>query len=236
MDPPFVEQPENLDFVRASFIIQVRQPVIHLIFVRNTASHPPTALSHTPADQEEQTYRRKQGRLEVLPASIYITGHVIDCDDLRYEAIGRARNRADGRLGCTSGIVEVYPAAALEIWGLSGFGYKDKDKDKASGELRKLVYCLGILTYPWLRVALISYWSTLASKDDAFDALICALMARLASLPGGPTCPYRRTFTSAQMDLFRSEGWIHLPPLAPTLCYLDPANIPYIGQCPQCGG
>ena len=186
--------------------------------------------------ETEKITKDASGKQPSSTVTNYITGHVINCDDLRYEAIGRARNRADGRLGCTSGIVEVYPAAALEIWGLSGFGYKDKDKDKASGELRKLVYCLGILTYPWLRVALISYWSTLASKDDAFDALICALMARLASLPGGPTCPYRRTFTSAQMDLFRSEGWIHLPPLAPTLCYLDPANIPYIGQCPQCGG
>lgn len=165
-----------------------------------------------------------------------ITGHVINCDDLRCEAIGRARNWADGRLGCTTGIVEVYPAAALERWGLSGFGYKDKNKNKASVELCKLVYRLEILTYLWLRVARISYLSTLASKDDAFDALICALMARLASLPGGPTCPYHHTFTPAQMDLFRSEGWIHIPPSGSTLRYLDPANIPYIGQCPQCGG
>ena len=166
-----------------------------------------------------------------------ITGHVINCDDLRYEVIGRARNLDDGRLGCTTGIVEVYPAAALKIWEAPVGNYKANQVD-----LCGLVKWL-FKSAPWLQLSshigvleLLRMLMILASKDDVFDALICALIARLASLRGGPTCPYHHTFTPAQMDLFRSEGWIHLPPLAPTLCYLDPANIPNIGQCPQCGG
>ena len=167
-----------------------------------------------------------------------ITGHVINCDDLRYEVIGRARNWADGRLGCTTGIVEVYPAAALKIWEAPVGKYKTNQVDLC-GLVKWLFRSMSV---SWLQFSTGGgglKWKllrTLMSKDDAFDALICALIARLASLPGGPTCPYHHTFTPAQMDLFRSEGWIHLPPLAPTLCYLDPANIPYIGQCPQCGG
>ena len=166
-----------------------------------------------------------------------ITGHVINCDDLRYEAIGRARNWADGRLGCTTGIVEVYPAAALKIWKAPVGNYKTDKND-----LEELVkWLFRRRSAPWLRAGTNRNKSTLnrntlKSEADAFDALICALIARLASLRGGPTCPYHHAFTPTQMDLFRSEGWIHLPPLAPTLCYLDPANIPNIGQCPQCGG
>ena len=168
----------------------------------------------------------------------YITGHVINCDDLRCEAIGRARNWADGRLGCTTGIVEVYPAAALEIWKAPVRKYKTNKND-----LKELVEWLTknatTKSATWLgglTKGKPPHLTTLASDDDAFDALICALMARLASLPGGPTCPYHHTFTPAQMDLFRSEGWIHIPPSGSTLRYLDPANIPNIGQCPQCGG
>jgi predicted nuclease with RNAse H fold len=96
-------------------------------------------------------------------------------------------------------VVEVYPAAALRIWGPASRSYKGT-RNKAA---------LGLLVDE-LRTALPDLaWSgheALCSRsDDALDAVVCALIARAAhlGLTSGP--PDHLSIRAA------TEGWIRLP-------------------------
>ena len=96
-------------------------------------------------------------------------------------------------------LVEVYPAAALRIWGLASRSYKGTSNKAALG-----------LLVDELRTALPDFdWSghdTLCSQsDDALDAFVCALIARAVhlGLTAGP--PDHLSIRAA------TEGWIHLP-------------------------
>ena len=101
-------------------------------------------------------------------------------------------------------VVEVYPAAALKCWHLPFQTYKGPLHREALGRLvDALLEALPMLdlcdTEPLCR-----------QSDDAFDAVICALVARAAAkgMTAGP--PEHLT------PLVASEGWIMLPttPLA----------------------
>lgn len=114
---------------------------------------------------------------------------------------------ADGgvvdRIGSETKVVEAYPIAALRLWGVSTADYKTNAKD-ADLILEHVCEQTGItmpVGYTSLRPAL---------KHDAVDALVCALVARVAEVDGrtGPdpiTC-------GSDMVTIREEGWIHLPP------------------------
>jgi len=99
----------------------------------------------------------------------------------------------------TGTFVEVYPAGALARWGLEATGYKGAD----SAPLAKLL--------SMLRAALPALVlgddarQLCASVDDAFDALISALVARAALL--GLTDPPPEELRARAAE----EGWIHLP-------------------------
>lgn len=85
-------------------------------------------------------------------------------------------------------IAEVYPAGACAMWGLEESHSLKALRDKA----------------PWLRFepgAEEGY-----ANEHAFDALICALIARAITL--GLTAPPRHDDERA---LAAVEGWIHLP-------------------------
>jgi predicted RNase H-like nuclease len=50
-------------------------------------------------------------------------------------------------------------------------------------------------------------------EDDAVDAFVCALVARVVALADGSTGPeVVGDYDAAQLDTVRTEGWIHLPP------------------------
>ena len=98
-------------------------------------------------------------------------------------------------------IVEVYPAAALKIWGFCHRGYKGKE---GTAVRDKLVHLWGQSTSAWGR------WTEEAlfksrSNDNLFDALIAATVARCAALnltlPVPPGLKRRA----------RIEGWIAVP-------------------------
>lgn len=97
-------------------------------------------------------------------------------------------------------VFEVYPAAALSRWGLPNRGYKGK---KGMATRVRLVDRL-CADAPWLRVEQ-SEIDQMKSSDDALDALICALVARAASLKltDGPP--------SNVAEVAKAEGWIHVP-------------------------
>ncbi|MGN6242136.1 MAG: DUF429 domain-containing protein [Motilibacteraceae bacterium] len=121
------------------------------------------------------------------------------------------------RTGCCGPLLECYPAAALASWGLPHRGYK------GNGKLAGLPLAVEALraAAPWLDLA--PYASLLASSDDAFDAVIAALVARsaMSEATALPTSPLT---TAAEV-----EGWIHLPtaPLS-TLPLLDISRHPAV--------
>jgi Protein of unknown function (DUF429) len=98
-------------------------------------------------------------------------------------------------------VVEVYPAAALHHWGLPHRGYKrPKGAAVRSMALDRLLAML-----PWLVVDQAAL-ERCRGDDDAFDALVCALVARAAGL-GLTTRPE----PGDQAERAASEGWVHLP-------------------------
>lgn len=113
-------------------------------------------------------------------------------DRLAYE--GHPVDRAG-----TGTVAEVYPAAALWRWALPHRGYKGP----AGAVVRESVADQLLAALP-LAVEHADMKS-LRSSDDAFDALVAALVARAAAL--GWTAPPSRE----QHEVARTEGWIHVP-------------------------
>lgn len=98
-------------------------------------------------------------------------------------------------------IVETYPAAALRLWGLASTGYKRRDGLPSLG---RLLAALRARTRDWL--ALDAAGRRLcAQSDDAFDALVAALIARAAALGLCAPPPPEHAAAAAV------EGWIALP-------------------------
>jgi predicted nuclease with RNAse H fold len=94
-------------------------------------------------------------------------------------------------------IVEVYPAAALRIWGFEIAGYRNSSsiRDELLRELSQ--------SAPQLELG--TFREALVESCDAFDSLIAALNTRSAAL-GFYEVPSGDTLKNA-----RREGWIALP-------------------------
>lgn len=108
-----------------------------------------------------------------------------------------------------SGVVcEVYPAAALRGWSMPHRGYKGA---KNTVQRADLVHTLAQRA-PWL--AWNGHRDLCAADDNAFDAVLAALIAREVAL--GRSDPPPKALHAAA----RQEGWIWLPyrtgPTAPT--------------------
>ncbi|MGW5520955.1 DUF429 domain-containing protein [Gordonia sp. NPDC003950] len=95
--------------------------------------------------------------------------------------------------------VEAYPAGALRRWGLRSRGYK---RSANRAVLTELVVELRT-DAPWLDLG--AHRAVMERDDDAFDAVITALIARAAAL-GRTELP-----AAAARDVAAREGWIHLP-------------------------
>lgn len=114
------------------------------------------------------------------------------------------RKKVD-RTGRTGMVVEVYPAAALKWWQLTHRKYKGSDSAAERAELLSQL----LRTCSWLSMSKADK-HLCRDSDDAFDAVICALIARAAAL-GKVTKPNRDQIRAAA-----TEGWIAVPtcPLA----------------------
>lgn len=117
------------------------------------------------------------------------------------------RLAADGRHVDRSGqngsaVVEVYPAMALRVWGLSAPGYK-----QSTDARRALVSNLEHAA-PWLELG--EHRALMTRSADALDAVLAALVAlahaRGASIPPEPH----------QRALAEVEGWIAIPSVSLT--------------------
>lgn len=108
----------------------------------------------------------------------------------------------DAPLDGSGALHEVYPAAALKVWGLPFRGYKRAGNTAARNYLVNEL----MLSAPWLVLG--EHEAVVRASDDALDAVICALVAR-AVTKGATEPPENRA-------LALTEGWIHVPtrPLA----------------------
>lgn len=96
----------------------------------------------------------------------------------------------------TGRVLEAYPAAALRMWRLPSQGYKGTKGETVRGHLlEKVIHSVGLQCQP-------EHLAAFRKSDDAFDALICALVARMAAI-GNSRLP--------ESDAASIEGWIHLP-------------------------
>ena len=95
--------------------------------------------------------------------------------------------------------VEAYPAAALKTWRLQHNRYKGRPQQVA---LAALVDELEAQA-PWLDFG--PHRTLCTTSDDAFDAVITALIARAAAL-GLTVLP-----DTEHAAIARREGWIHVP-------------------------
>jgi hypothetical protein len=120
------------------------------------------------------------------------------------------------RIGLTSHVVEAYPISALRAWGIDAGDYKKNAQD-----------CDDLMTCLCDAVSIAEpdgYRSVgLKVRDDAVDALVCAILAACVSAADGRTAPQR--VLAGETDLLQAEppldldlavieeeGWIHLPP------------------------
>ncbi|MET0966957.1 MAG: DUF429 domain-containing protein [Nakamurella sp.] len=111
----------------------------------------------------------------------------------RLAATGRPVHRS----GLDSLVAEVYPAAALRIWGLPTAGYKTDDHSRAN-LVDALISRTGRLAW--------GDWPALCARShDALDAVVCALVAGAVRL--GHSAPPGES----ERALADEEGWIHLP-------------------------
>lgn len=98
-------------------------------------------------------------------------------------------------------VVETYPAAALRLWGFASTGYKRRDGLPSLG---RLLAALRARTRAWLTLDPPAR-RLCARSDDAFDALVAALIARAAALGRCAAPPHEHAERAAV------EGWIALP-------------------------
>lgn len=148
------------------------------------------------ANRTTDGWIREKTKLNPLSVSADRIGHVaFRCAHLLSQ-IARADIEVD-RAGVTGHVVEVYPAAALKVWGYLEKGYKGPDGRpvlRAMAE-RFLKDC------GWLILGDDDQMLCL-TNDDAFDALIADLVAR-AQIAG-----LVEPLDASQIAVGRMEGWI----------------------------
>ncbi|GAA4396247.1 DUF429 domain-containing protein [Tsukamurella soli] len=176
-----------------------------IAFVGFIAAHhlgrPPIASLETVADRRAVTHRRTD---TFVAATTGLTPLLVSADRIAHVALRNAGLLA--RLGAadadrsTGPIFEVYPAAALHIWGLPSRGYKKEPGTALRAEIvDRLVEAAGG------RLDLGAFADVLRAEDDALDAVVAALVGRAAEL-GRAYAPPERDADAASL-----EGWIQLP-------------------------
>ncbi|MDI6943374.1 DUF429 domain-containing protein [Microbacterium barkeri] len=143
----------------------------------------------------DRAVREVTGRWPLSVSTDRLGMTALHCAELlaAFEAAGERIDRSGaGRL------VEVYPAAALRLWGVQTAGYKTQP----DARMRAAESLLGLA--PWLDVD-DGQRDLLGRSDDALDALAASLNARAHAL--GHTLPVPDELRTVA----QTEGWIALP-------------------------
>lgn len=141
----------------------------------------------------DRAARAVTGRWPLSPSSDLVAVPTFRCLGL-LARMGVTDRSGDGR------VYETYPALALKRWGLTDTGYKGRAR---RDRLSALVDAL-LSRAPWL-VLDPAAEALIRRVDDAFDAVVAALIARAARL-GLATPPSDEQHAAAI-----SEGWIVIP-------------------------
>jgi hypothetical protein len=155
----------------------------------------------------------RRGRRRIVPLSV--SADLIGMPAMRaahlLSSVGLGAMPRDG----TGRVVEVYPAAALESWGLPSRGYKGpKRKDARAQLLSQLEGRLrGQVTIAD------EHRTAIVAIDHMFDAFVAALVVRCHELGVTTPVPAEHAATAA------AEGWILLP-VEDSLERLNPASVP----------
>lgn len=116
-------------------------------------------------------------------------------------------------------VCEVYPAAALRVWGLAHRAYKTAARRQA----RELLVDALEQLVPWLDFG--RHRDACVDHDDVLDAVLSALVAREAHFD-------RTHVPSPQLaGSAHREGWIHLPTGPPTPPH-PVSGVPATGRVP----
>lgn len=175
-------------------------------FVAAVADHSrrgswPAAYDHS----DTSAYRYRRTDLWVWKALKTSPPLSVSTDRIALPAMRAAAllSRLPGRvmLDGSGVVVEAYPAAALRRWGFPSRGYKRKDN--ASGR-RVLVESLFKATSGWLVLGRAEA-ELCRQSDDAFDALVAALVARAAAVGLVDPVPEQDKAHAER------EGWIAVP-------------------------
>jgi len=157
--------------------------------------------------ETDRATHRITGRLPLSVSTDRLGLTAMRCADL-LAAFADAGDDVD-RSGATGRLVEVYPAASLRLWGVDVAGYKTDAAARPTATANLLA------TAPWLDVSP-PQRALMEASDDAFDAVVAALIARAHALHATHPVP------PAALDRARREGWIALP--ATLLADLDPTR------------
>jgi hypothetical protein len=142
---------------------------------------------------------RRHGRRPLSASTDLIGVTALRCARLQLMVAEQTGKPAD-RTGAGR-LAEVYPAAALAAWGLPATAYK-----RATAASRALLADLASTIVDRFGVAMTLEQRTLAATlDDAFDALVAALIAHEVAAGRTERPPSELT------DVARREGWIHVP-------------------------
>lgn len=140
--------------------------------------------------------REKVGRWPLSVSTDRLGLTAMHCAEL-LAAFERAGDITIDRSGAGP-LVEVYPGAALRVWGVEVTGYKTDVPARASAtiNLRARV--------PWLELQP-SHSALMSESDDAFDAVVAALVARAHARGQTYGIP------DESRERARTEGWMALP-------------------------
>jgi len=150
-----------------------------------------------------------------------ITGIVATYASVRQSLLGA---EVHDLVGLRSHVIEVYPAAALVLWGAK-LNVKGNSarlapyKDPVQRAARQAIYDL-IKSGTGL-ICTTAEEAEFLRSGDALDALVCALLAYLVGTSGHATCPCAFHINDqVALGLVANEGWIHIPPSGVQLTYL----------------
>lgn len=177
-------------------------------FVEFVNTHHNGSVPHTPVDASRRQplrYRATDLHLieEQLGRPLSVSSDLIGVCAMRAAGLLAAMTRAGmevDRSGVSGRVAETYPAAAIRHWDLDHGTYKGTARSEA------LAAMVGTLRKRLPQLKLDNYRDDFRLSDDAFDALMCALVARA-------TTRYRGTaqIPSALVQQAKREGWIAVP-------------------------
>ncbi len=164
------------------------------------ASGKPWAADYVHADSARFRYRRTDLAVIALGARpLSVSSDRIAIPAMRAAALLGSMSPRPPRDGGGL-VVEVYPALALRRWALPSQGYKGRERKTERSEL---VGAFLALT-PWLEISDEATHLCQAS-DDAFDALIAAVVARAVAIGAVQPIP------ASERVAAQNEGWIAIP-------------------------